>query len=58
MASDPKKKLAELTLEMQKMEENYNKAIQVVENCKVRIYEIRGAINTLEELTGSSQKTT
>ena len=55
MASDPKKKLEELNSEMKKMEENYNKAIQVVENCKVRIYELRGAIATLEEMT---EKTT
>ena len=53
--SDPKKKLEELNSEMKKMEENYNKAIQVVENCKVRIYELRGAIATLEEIT---EKTT
>tara|TARA_R100000388_G_scaffold66769_1_gene48378 strand:- start:505 stop:678 length:174 start_codon:yes stop_codon:yes gene_type:complete len=53
--SDPKKKLAELNAEIKKMEENYNKAVQVVENCKIRIYELRGAIATLEEMT---EKTT
>lgn len=53
--SDPKKKLTELNTEMKKMEDNYNKALQVVENCKIRIYELRGAIATLEEMT---EKTT
>ena len=55
MTSDPKKKLAELNAEIKKMEENYTKATQVVENCKIRIYELRGAIATLEEMT---EKTT
>ena len=50
MAIDPKKKLTELNSEMVRIEENYNKACQVVENCKIRIYELRGAISTLEEI--------
>ena len=50
MAVDPTQKLEALNSELQQIEENYNKANQVVDNCKQRIYELRGAIAAVEDI--------
>tara|TARA_Y100000361_G_scaffold139782_1_gene143135 strand:- start:123 stop:287 length:165 start_codon:yes stop_codon:yes gene_type:complete len=51
MAIDPKQKLEALNSELTQVIENYNKANQVLENCKQRIFELRGGIAALEEVT-------
>ena len=50
MAVDPKQKLETLNSELQQIVDNYNKATQVVDNCKQRIYELRGAIVAVEDI--------
>ncbi len=50
MASDPKEKLAALNTELEQIVKNYNQATQVVENCRQRIFELKGGIAALQEL--------
>tara|TARA_B100000519_G_C13801248_1_gene231283 strand:+ start:143 stop:322 length:180 start_codon:yes stop_codon:yes gene_type:complete len=50
MAVDPTQKLEALKSELEQIVENYNKANQVVDNCKQRIYELRGAIAAVEDI--------
>ena len=50
MAVDPKKKLEALNSELKQIVENYNQATQVVENCRQRIFELKGGIAALQEL--------
>ena len=50
MAVDPKQKLEALNSELQQIVNNYNQATQVVENCKQKIFELKGGIAAVQEL--------
>jgi exonuclease VII small subunit len=50
MAVDPKEKLEALNSELQQIVNNYNQATQVVENCKQKIFELKGAIAAVEDI--------
>ena len=50
MAVDPKQKLETLNAELQQTVNNYNQASQVVENCKQKIFELKGAIAAVEDI--------
>ena len=50
MAIDPKQKLEALNSELKQIVDNYNQATQVVENCRQRIFELKGGIAALQEL--------
>ena len=50
MAVAPKQKLETLNSELQQIVDNYNKATQVAENCKQKIFELKGAIAAVEDI--------
>ena len=50
MAVDPKQKLEALNSELQQIVTNYNQANQVAENCKQKIFELKGAIAAIEDI--------
>ncbi len=50
MAVDPAQKLEALKSELEQIVDNYNKATQVVDNCKQRIFELKGAIAAVEDI--------
>ena len=50
MAVDPKQKLETLNSELQQIVTNYNQANQVAENCKQKIFELKGAIAAIEDI--------
>tara|TARA_R100000353_G_scaffold24739_1_gene21279 strand:+ start:209 stop:388 length:180 start_codon:yes stop_codon:yes gene_type:complete len=50
MAVDPKQKLEALNSELKQIVDNYNQANQVVENCKQKIFELKGAIAAVEDI--------
>ena len=50
MAVDPKQKLEALNSELKQIVDNYNQATQVVENCKQKIFELKGGIAAVQEL--------
>ena len=50
MAIDPKQKLEALNAELQQIVNNYNQATHVVENCKQKIFELKGAIAAIEDI--------
>ena len=50
MAVNPQQKLDALNSELQQVVDNFNKANQVVENCKQRIFELKGAIAAVEDI--------
>ena len=50
MAVDPKQKLETLNSELQQIVDNYNKATQVAETCKQKIFELIGAIAAVEDI--------
>ena len=50
MAVDPKQKLEALNSELKQIVDNYNQANQVVENCKQKIFELKGAIAAIEDI--------
>ena len=50
MAIDPQQKLEALNSELQQVVDNYNKANQVVDNCKQRIFELKGGIAAVEDI--------
>ena len=56
MAVDPKKKLEALNSELKQIVENYNQATQVVENCKQKIFELKGAIAAVEDILKPEEK--
>jgi len=58
MAVDPQKKLEALNLELQQVVDNYNKATQVVENCKQKIFELKGAIAAVEDILKPDEEET
>ena len=57
MAVDPQQKLESLNTELQQVVNNFNQANQVVENCKQRIFEIKGGIAALEEILKPDEET-
>ena len=57
MAVDPQQKLEALNSELQQVVNNFNQANQVVENCKQRIFEIKGGIAALEEILKPDEET-
>ena len=56
MAVDPKQKLDALNAELQQVVNNYNQANQVVENCKQKIFELKGAIAAVEDILKPDEK--
>ena len=50
MAADPTQKLEALKSELEQIVDNYNKATQVAENCKQKIFELKGAIAAVEDI--------
>ncbi len=50
MSIDPKQKLEALNSELQQVVDNFNKANQVVENCKQKIFELKGGIAAVEDI--------
>ncbi len=53
---DPKEKLEALNAELQQIVNNYNQASQVVENCKQKIFELKGAIAAVEDILKPDEK--
>ena len=58
MAVNPQQKLEALNSELQQVVDNFNKANQVVENCKQRIFELNGAIAAVEDILKPDEPTT
>ena len=58
MAVDPKQKLETLNAELQQTVNNYNQASQVVENCKQKIFELKGAIAAIEDILKPDEEET
>jgi len=50
MAVGPQQKLEALNSELQQVVNNYNQATQVVENCKQKIFELKGGIAAVEDI--------
>ena len=50
MAVNPQEKLEALNSELQQIVNNYNQANQVAENCKQKIFELKGAIAAVEDI--------
>ena len=50
MAVDPQQKLEALNSELTQIVNNFNEANKVVENCKQRIFELKGAIAAVEDI--------
>ncbi len=50
MAVDPKQKLEALNSELQQIVNNFNESNKVAENCKQRIFELKGAIAAVEDI--------
>jgi len=50
MAVDPKQKLDALNAELKQIVDNYNEANKVAENCKQRIFELKGAISAIQDI--------
>ena len=50
MSIDPQQKLEALNSDLQQIVDNYNKASQVVENCKQKIFELKGGIAAVEDI--------
>lgn len=57
MAVDPKQKLDALNAELQQIVNNYKEANQVAENCKQKIFELKGGIAALEEILKPEETT-
>ena len=57
MAVDPKQKLEALNSELQQIVNNYNEANKVAENCKQRIFELKGAIAAVEYILKPEETT-
>ena len=58
MAVDPKQKLEALNSELQQIVNNFNEANKVAENCKQRIFELKGAIAAVEDFLKPDEPTT
>ena len=57
MAVAPKQKLEALNSELQQIVNNYNEANKVAENCKQRIFELKGAIAAVEDILKPEETT-
>ena len=57
MAVDPKQKLEALNSELQQIVNNFNEANKVAENCKQRIFELKGAIDAVEYILKPEETT-
>ena len=57
MAVDPKQKLDALNAELKQIVDNYNEATKVAENCKQKIFELKGGIAALEEILKPDETT-
>ena len=57
MAVDPKQKLDALNAELQQIVNNYKEANQVAENCKQKIFELKGGIAALEGILKPDETT-
>ena len=58
MAVDPQQKLEALNSELQQVVTNFNQANQVVENCKQRIFELKGGIAAVEDILKPDEEET
>ena len=58
MAVDPKQKLDALNAELKQIVDNYNEATKVAENCKQKIFELKGAIAAVEDILKPEEETT
>ena len=56
MAVDPQQKLEALNSELKQIVDNYNQATQLVENCKQKIFELKGAIAAVEDILKSDEE--
>ena len=54
---DPKQKLEALNSELTQVVDTYNKANQVLENCKPKIFELKGAIAAIEDILKPEEPT-
>ena len=50
MAVDPAQKSEALKSELQQIVKNYKEAEQVMKNCEIKIYELRGGIAACEDI--------
>ena len=57
MAVDPQQKLEALNSELQQVVNNFNQANQVVENCKQKIFELKGGIAAIEDILKPNEET-
>jgi len=57
MAVDPQQKLEALNSELQQVVNNFNQANQVVENCKQKIFELKGGIAAIEDILKADEET-
>tara|TARA_Y100000592_G_scaffold32009_1_gene50903 strand:- start:10 stop:198 length:189 start_codon:yes stop_codon:yes gene_type:complete len=58
MAVDPQQKLEALNSELQQVVNNFNQANQVVENCKQKIFELKGGIAAVEDILKPDEEET
>ena len=58
MAVDPQKKLEALNSELQQVVNNFNQTNQVVENCKQKIFELKGGIAAVEDILKADEEET
>ena len=54
---DPKQKLAALEAEQQQIIKNYKEAEQVVKNCEVKLYQLKGGIDAIKDLMQNEETT-
>ena len=58
MSVDPQQKLEALNSELQQVVNNFNQANQVVENCKQKIFELKGGIAAVEDILKPDEEET
>jgi hypothetical protein len=57
MAVDPAQKLEALKSELQQIVNNYKEAEQVMKNCEIKIYELKGGIAACEDILKPEEPT-
>ena len=57
MAVDPAQKLEALKSELQQIVKNYKEAEQVMKNCEIKIWELKGGIATCEDILKLEEST-
>ena len=57
MAIDPAQKLEALKSELQQIAKNYKEAEQVMINCEIKIYELKGGIAACEDILKPEEPT-